>query len=491
MDRKAQNETAHLHNESGVIAEKYTQLQATHALDAAREAYPLPRASNLSSIRAIFQSAEVALLNIADLMSLATVKIKERQFGKAATKMSWVHAFHRVLIGLSEMPIKLGLVQNFDDVYGELRISDSPAFKTYAEVLRKFDREVSECIKSGDLPVELLLIRETLDNNQLRFIHLTRVCNHETTMWENNLSVIPVPAMVPSYDEFVVSQAIHDAVYDTTLEGDTYYTPFRGLHQIPEILSAEINDRIEMSILQIRTGALDQAYEHLRYSNTLSEGILASLSPIVDNLSNSEYYTIRENLGPTSGSHSVNIHYHMFRDLYGQLWDEFAKYLLNEQTKPYREQDIQKAIHQAELQRFENQRAFLTILLVNELLKLRMFINEWRSEHLHLPRNNVGGGRTKSLAGSPDAIESAKKMRDGAIIKDPMRPLVEAGSLKGLPKDSESTPLTSYFDTQISLDSTILEITGKITRERFKHVQERTGVFAKKSSFTPPPKRKV
>ncbi len=491
MNTEIHEVPAQFRNECGVIAEQYSHLQALHVLEAIKEMHPLPKASYESSIRAIFQATEVALLNVADLVSRATVDVRSRQFGAAMVRMSWVRGFHHVMVRVSMMPSQLGGMLNTTGMSSELRIMASPAFQMYFESLRHFDSEMLGCIASGELPIESLLSEHTLDNSLLHLLHLTRICNHETTIWENNLSTVVIPLLVSSYEEFVIPQGIREAVYDTKLEGDTYYTQFRGLHQIPEILCAEINNHIESSIQQIRAKFLQDAYEHLSYANILSEGILASLAPLTDNLTTSDYHKIRENLGLTSGSHSVNIHYHLFRDLYSQLWDELAKYLLEGQEQLHSEPDILKALRQVDLKRFEDHSAFLAHLLANELLKLRTFTYEWRNGHLHLPRNNVGGSYTKSLTGSPDAVETVKKMRDIALTKDPMQPLVDARDLAGVSGNVTNTPLTFYFGTQASLDKEVLEKTGDITKERFKHVQERTGIFAKKSPFVPPPKYEV
>ena len=79
---------------------------------------------------------------------------------------------------------------------------------------------------------------------------------------------------------------------------------------------------------------------------------------MVDNPTTHDYHEIRENLGLTSGSHSIGIRHHMFTHLYEQLWDEVA--LVGDKRGP-------------------------TDLLVTQLLFFRSFIFQWRDEHLHLP----------------------------------------------------------------------------------------------------------
>ena len=433
---------AGMYNERGVIAAYYAELQGLPVLERARASYPLPMASTESTLRAIFQSVDLALLNIADLMARATNDLQETRYGPASVKISWVHGFHRVLIRLSMMPHQLGLPCPASEAQGLLRITDSPAFQSFVDQVQAYDKVLLEKIESNEVPIESLLLDSSLDNNQLNLVHFSRIVNQDTTVWEQNLAEICSPTEVPSYEAFVASQGMYDTVYDRVLEGDSYFTQFRGLHQIPETLGAEMNDHIEKAILAIRASDVPLAYEHLRTCNILVEGVISSLPPIVDNLTTSDYHQIRENLGLTSGSHSVCLHYHLFRDLYRQLWNEFASFALNEPLNGHSTQSVQDAINQATKARFEEPNAFLTHLLANECLTLRSFIHQWRNFHVHLPRNNLGGSYTKSLTGSPDAITAVRAMRDAARTKDAILPLTEARGLNHVAVSKESTPLS-------------------------------------------------
>ena len=484
---------AGMYNKRGVIAGYYAELQGIPVLEAARERYPLPMASMESTLRAIFQSVDLALLNIADLIGRATSDLKRKEGGvaPALVKISWAHGFHRVLIRLSMMPHQLALPCDVKEAKGLLRIADSPAFKAYVDVLQAYDQTLLQQIESGELSVEPLLLAHSLDSNQLNLIHLSRIMNHDTTVWEQNLAEVLCPVEVPSYETFVVSQGMYDTVYDRVLKGDSYFTQFRGLHQIPETLGAEMNDHIEKAILAIRAEQFPLAYEHLRSCNILAEGVISSLPPIVDNLTTSDYHEIRENLGLTSGSHSVCLHYHLFRDLYRQLYDEFTNLILQKPMNGHQNKAAQQAISDATQARFDDPQAFLIYLLSNECLTLRSFIHQWRNSHVHLPRNNLGGNYTKSLTGSPDAISAVRAMRDAARRKDAMLPLAKARGLKNVRLSNDNAPLTAYFDSETSLDNQLLDITGRVTQKRFKQVQERLGVFATKCPFHQPEKRIV
>ena len=480
-----------LTNHRGIIAEQYSDLQGIPVLKAAKGAYPLPRASAESSLRAVFQAAEIALLNLEDLVSRITADVECGAFGPASVKMSWVRGFQRLLVQLSLLPHQIGFGDDVAEAVGVLRISDSSALRAYTNALKRLDTSVLGRMGTEELPIGCLLAERSLDSSSLNFLHMLRVCNHETTIWEYNLAEIYVPVAVPGYDEFVVTQGMRDAVYDRVLKGDTFFTQFRGLHQVPEILCDEINDRIESAIVNIRGESLQAAFEHLRCANILATGVTAALPAIVDNLATSDYHKIRENLGRTSGSHSVGLHFHLFRDLYQQLWEALAGSLSEGRAGAVNYEMLCAAIRRATEQRYQDARAFLLYLLGNECLDLRSFIHLWRDEHLNLPRNNLGGNRTKSLTGSFDAIKAVQKMRDAARTKDPMQPLADVRDHRnGRPGDRQ-LPLTNYMSTPESLDSIIVQLTGEVTRERFPNVQQREGVFAMPSPFSPPPRRVV
>lgn len=482
------DKAAPVYNERGVIAESYRELQGLDALAAARRASPLPKASGESTLRAVMQAVEIALLNLADVVARAADDVSSGRVGAASVKMSWARGFHRVLSRLSLLPQQLGFPAE-PARFGVLRISESPAFREYVETLSRFDRSVKTAIEGGLLRIEAAVADGSLDDSEFMLLHLARLCNHESTAWERNLACVTVPATVRSYEDFVVSQGMRDAVYERVLTGDTYFTQFRGLHQVPEILGEELNDRVEQAIREIRYKRLGDAVDHLTCANLLSEGVLASLPPMADNLATSDYHRIRENLGLTSGSHSVCLRFHMFTHLYEQLWEEYRLFITS--IAPDAAEPAEKAVCAVDRRRGEDATAWLAHIVGNECLKLRAFIFQWRDLHLNLPRNNLGGEFTKSLTGSPDAVQAVRQMRDTAIARDPMLPLARARGLSTHQRDEPAGALSEYLDSDASLDSLILSTTGQITQRRFHDVQERLGFFANRCPFVVPPRRTV
>ena len=487
-DQHATQIDSPVYNERGVIAESYYDLQGLGVLDAMREANPLPKASDTSTLRAVFQSVEITLLNLSDILRRSIADLGQGNPGSAMVKMSWARGFHRILVRLSMMPQQLGLMRGHIGEKGSLRIKDSPAFREYVEALTEFDRCVWEKVQSGVLPMQRALADESLDSVPFKLIHLARVCNHESTIWEHNLSQVWIPGPAPSYEEVVVAGEMRHAVYERVLKGDTYFTQFRGLHQIPETLGEEVNDHLEQAVRDIRANHLQEAADRLHAINILFEGILASLPPMADNLATSDYHQIRENLGLTSGSHSVCLRFHMFTHLYEQLWEELSN-LLTKQLNGSADESVEEIIRRIECDRHKNNQTWLAHLLISYCLQLRTFIFEWREEHLHMPRNNLGGESTKSLTGSPDAVKAVKNMRDVAVAKDPMMRLARACELAKDQTEAPAGELTSYLESEESLDSRILAATGHITQARFHDVQERLGFFANRCPFKTPPRR--
>lgn len=474
-----------VHNERGIIAESYHELQGLAVLAAARQAYPLPKSSDESTLRAVFQSAEIALLNLADLMARATADLEHERFSTATVKLFWARGFHRLLTRLSLIPIKLGVPIHTAEESGTLSIHDSPAFEEYVENLTRFDRKVLALIDAGILDVDAATLEISLDGWQCNFFQLDKICNHEATIWERHLAEVRVPAPIPSYKEFVVSSIIRDAAYDRVLKGDTYLMQFRGLHQIPETLGEEINDRLEETIRHLRADRLQEAVDHLSCIDTLTDVIGAAVPPMVDNLSTSDYFMIRENLGLTSGGHSICLRFHMFSDLYNDLSDELSKCAIR--LNPTADIEAMDAFREVARSSSDDWRAWLLNLIGAYCLRFRAFIHQWRDEHIHLPRNNLGGNHTKSLTGS-DAVKAVKGMRDAAQSRDRFAVLARA---RNLSVNKAQRQLGRYFDSEESLDWQIQTMTASVTQERFVNVQERLGFFANTCPFNPPPRRKA
>jgi len=85
-------------------------------------------------------------------------------------------------------------------------------------------------------------------------------------------------------------------------------------------------------------------------------------------------------------------------------------------------------------------------------------------------------------------VKAVEQMRDAAIDRDQMAPLLRS---RDLAADSAPSSLSQYFHSNASLDFQLLNITGNATQQRFIQVQERLGFFANRCPFSPPPRRKA
>ncbi len=477
-------------NVSGVIAESYAELQSLSTLREARQSRPLPPTTWDSSVRAVLQSVEVALLNLSDLLLRAASDIKRDRVDDAATKLFWARGFHRVLVRLSLCPAQLGIEATLDGhPVDRLRLADSPAFQEYLVMCRDFDDAVLGEIASGRLPADAILAEESLGSARFNVLHLARICSHESTIWAENLAELAVSAPAPAYTDFVASPILRLAVHRPALRGDTFFMQFRGLHQIPETIGEEINDRLAAAILAIREGRSRLAAEQLGSARALSEVVQSCLPPMVDNLATSDFHHIRENLGLTSGSHSLCLRYDMFTNLYQELWESIRQAMVVSSTNSAEDGRVEEALARVARLRFEDAEAGDLYLMLGHCLALRAFIFNWRAEHLHLPRNNLGGEETRSLTGSHDAVRTVTSLREAAMSRDPFKPLASRWGLSvGGGRDPAVTDSDPPDDT---LDAYLLRATGHLTQDSFTDVQQRSGFFAQRCSFTPPPPRRA
>ncbi|MBI4747181.1 MAG: hypothetical protein HY774_01730 [Acidobacteria bacterium] len=479
-------------NERGVIAQTYSELESIPLLEAARNNHSLPKASPESCIRSVFQSVEVILLNLTDLVTRAAEDIQHENLHTAVVKLAWASGFGSILSELCILPYRLASGSTTSGDRSWLRIEDSPAFQAHSQALLDLNQVFLRFIEEHPVQVTQAIADSSVDVPLSRIIQSLKIYAHEVSYWKTSLYEIGVQQEITSYDTFVGSSYIREAVLGRKLNGDTFFTQFRGLHQVPEIITAELNDHIEYAIRSIRDGSLNKASLYLRSANILMSVLVGSIDPIAQNLTPSDYHKFRENLGVTSGSHSVTLHYHFFRDLYRQLGTTFLEHIQRSGQACFGEENLIQIIRLIDEHKLDDDRHFLTHLMVSELLTLQTRLDQWRHYHLHLPRNAVGGGGTKSLAGAHDGIEAVKKLRDVARATDALRPLAEARHLGRALQDKEQPPISNTGNNTLNpLDEVLVRLTGNITKARFENVQDRVGHFSEKCPFAPPEKRLV
>ncbi len=450
-------------NERGVIAEHYYSLHSIASVEAVRSSSSFPAATPESRVLSLVQAAEIALYNLADLLERATTDLDGGDLERCAAKMCWARGFHRVLVRLSLAAIRAG--ETDGQAPAELwSVDATPGFAEFMPALTRFDAALRRLDDERTIDALETFAAARLGDPGFTVLHAARIANHDSRTWSLNFARVAHPAPgTRDLEALLATRWLHNAVDEHRLSGDTYFTQFRALHQIPELLAREINDSIEIAIRAIRRGDVDQALAALEGALCLADPIEACLPPIVDNLTTRDYHDIRENLGLTSGSHSVSLRFHLFTELYDQLCDAIASLGEEIENDP------------------------IARRLRRQVVTLHTFIFAWRDMHLHLPRNNLGGSATKSLTGSPDAIRTVRKMRDNAAVSDASVRVTQA-----LPvRTSKDGALAAYLDSPSGSDELLLAATGEATKANFRDVQERVGFFAQRCPFARPPRRVV
>ena len=221
-------------NERGVIAETYGELQSLTLLAKARSARE-EKASAESSLRTVLQAAEVALYNMADLRR-ARRDATAGDIEACTTKLAWGARLHRVLVRLSHAARDFAASRSREkEAISPLRLASSPAFQEYLRALKRFDRALTRSIAHGNLDDERpfcgvvdghgVLPNPPRPDRQSRVGDVGTELPGRSSSWPDG------------YADYVASSTLREAVFEHVLFGDTYFTQFRGLHQIPELLA--------------------------------------------------------------------------------------------------------------------------------------------------------------------------------------------------------------------------------------------------------------
>lgn len=418
------------------------------------------------------QAMEVGLINSADLFERAAKDIADGQYGRAAVKLSWLAGFQKVIETVSRIPSLLG---NPDSKHS-VTIDDSPALESFLEKRNMFGQTLLSADQGKVINLESAMATKSLEDPIYQIVKHTQHASQSASIWYRHLKRVGIEVSPPSYPEFVVTDKMKEVVFALTLNGDTYFTQFRGLHQIPEILAREMNDHLVASTAAIQAGNLPKAKRGISAVNILFTGMLASLEAITENLAMSDYHEIRENLGTTSGSHSKAIRDKLFTEHYNNLWHAVEHHIMGSSGEPGKYDklvvtDRIKQIYQAAVGDNPNPQTVMDYELLEKCAEFRQNIIAWRDNHLNLPRNNLGNDAA-SLMGAQNAPESAHNMQRiaHAANRDFMAPLAEARG--------DSTTLfamkeTSNRSVRSLLDDELQRMGGKITQKRFPNVQDR------------------
>lgn len=459
-------------NGLGRIAESYDVLHNIAHLSAARQQANVHPASHNSAVRAVFQAAEVAVLNLTRLSDRASCQLARGDAKRAFVLVRWIRGLHDILRRLGSTTVALQIQHGrgpaspaSEDAPAVMGIRSSPAFQRYVEAVRCLDNSTLGYF-SAHAPDALrtMLGEGTHDDLLYSLLHQLRLIAHDSCKWEVDLSAVSVEPGMPEYENAIGGKLLEAAVHDAMLSGETFYGEFVCLHQIPELLCAEVNDHIEAAIRYFRADELSPAIERIASGRALLTAVIESQRVMVDCLATAEYHRFRENLGPASGMHSLAIRQHMFRDLFTCLWNDLEAWVARGGA------GVSGSVRSIVEHRHDSAPAWLRHALLDEAYRLHQLHEDWRHEHLHMPRNCLGSGGTRSMIGVPDGLETVMKMRDAANAQPALLRMHQAKGLR-LGRAEDPGPLTGYHLGDGSLDHLLKCVTGEVTRDFFPEVQ--------------------
>jgi tryptophan 2,3-dioxygenase len=456
--------------ELGPVAESYDQLHRIDLLGEARAARGVPEGTYDSLTCAIFQASEVCLLNLARLATRTRACVVADDIPAASRYVQWDVGFHRLLrkLGTAMFEARGIFGSSAASETATISISESAGYASYVDTLRNLEDVVKASLLVGAPELTRSTIAtKSIDDSLYRVLHGIRIGCHDATKWESDLTAVP-NGVRRNADELISAETLARAVAATELNADTFHGEFVALHQVPEILCAESNDHLEAAIRWIRKSALSRAAQHLAACRTLLEPVVEAQRVMAEHLATGEYHGFRTNLGPASGTHSLAIKQHMFRDLFKHLWNDLEAWL-----RSLGAPSLEQAVRDIDERRHDDSAAWLRHTVVDQAFQLHSAYQQWRHEHLHMPRNCLGSGGTKSMIGVPDGPQAVSKMRDAANAQRSLVAIHRARrtSLSNAVPDS---PLAKLIADPASVDSELMKVVGEATREYFPQVQEQS-----------------
>ncbi len=129
-----------IRNDFGPIARTYEELQSLPTLAQSQLRCPVRPTSRAAFDRAVLQSVEIALYNVADLLTRATADLRKGDVGRAGLKAAWLHGFQKVitqlLVGYKQLPFR----SNRPSV--PLSLPDVAPYQSALAALKSFDAAV-------------------------------------------------------------------------------------------------------------------------------------------------------------------------------------------------------------------------------------------------------------------------------------------------------------------------------------------------------------
>lgn len=458
------------HTPLGPIAPSYDQLHRIDLLARAVAQRSLPQASSMSSVATVLQAAEVGLLNLARMAERTQTALKDGDLARASISVQWMVGFHRLMRSLGDAMFAVRSIWGVDSqgMPAQIGISDTLGYRRFVTSVERLEGCIKSTLLTGRRSeVRAALATHHLDSDLFRVLHDLRIGYHDATKWESDLSGIGIPDQI-TVNQLLSSDLLVEAVAVTELDPSTFHGEFVALHQIPELLCSQVNDHLEAAVRTLRSDDLGRTVEHLSTCRALLAPVVESQRVMAELLATCEYHEFRENLGPASGIHSLAIKQHMFGDLFKHFWAGVESWLGS-----LGDPDLAAAVRRVDRQRHDDATAWLRHSALDEAFRLHAAHQAWRHEHLHMPRNCLGAGGTKSMIGVPDGPRAVYKMREAANSDRSLVAIHEARRV-GLANAVAGSPLSALVTDRDSVDSQIMRVVGEATRDYFPDVQERS-----------------
>ncbi len=475
-----------LYNHVGYVATTYRQVQNIDALTAARESFAIAQPGYASAIKTVFQGAEVALINMTALLEQATTWLTEGNVAEAAEMLLVFKGFNACMTQLSRIPGELGGCNDFDGEPLALSITDSPNYDAFLHTKKAFDKALlrqyqvlypSDC--GADSGLGMVMKHQGLGDVTCQMQQFIAQADHDMRVWYNNLKNVVVDAQDTDYREFVGTAHITEAIQHPHYGPETLMNPFRSFHIAPEIIAVEINEHIRFATDCIacyettdNQAQLQQAYEHLKWGNTLFPCIQKCFDALAEGLSYAQYQKFRGNFGATSASESKAIARDLLKQLPARLGCAVVDALTGITTNPKHP----KATHEVAVALLKpalsDPDRWLWRMISQECVRLHTHIMTWYDGHFKLPILQVGS--SPSLAGAKDAIQHNFNLQNRVREHNPLNPLVAARHRPVAlnPDIDQANSLAAYINSEESFFSVRASTIGAVNRSMLSHLRD-------------------
>ncbi|MVM35926.1 hypothetical protein GO755_38290 [Spirosoma sp. HMF4905] len=486
-----------LYNHVGYVATTYRLVQNIDALSKARESFSIAQPSYSSAIKAVFQGAEVALINMAALLKRAASLLNDGKDSEAAELILVFNGFNTSMTQLSRVPGELGGCDDFDHQPLVLSITDSTNYPHFLQAKKEFDQALlayyqikndTDCAANSRLGT--VMKQQGLGETTCQMQQLVAQADHDMRVWYANLKSVEVDAQGVDYQNFVGVSYITEAIQSPAYGAETLMNQFRSFHITPEIFAVEINNHIRFAIAKIQLydevgeeQLLQEAYEHLMCGNTLFPCIQKCFDALAEGLSYAQYHKFRGNFGATSASESKAIAKDLLKMLPAQLGCEVVKSLTGITTNPRHPKSTHELSVALLKPALHGQHRWLWRMITQECAKVYTHVMTWYDGHFKLPILQVGS--SPSLAGAKDAIQHNFNLQNRVREHNPLNPLVAVRHLQvSLPSDDDKlNSLTAYINSDESFFSVRANTIGAVNRSMLTHLCDGNADFEQLKKF--------